>query len=72
MRLALFEFCILHHPQPRKDAQGNEVRPNSEIICDVQRVLAKDEAQASILAARKIPEANMENLQDIEIRVRPF
>ena len=46
--------------------------PKPELLVDVTRVLASDQAQASMLAARAIPEDYVERLDEIQLVVRPF
>jgi stage III sporulation protein SpoIIIAA len=69
MKLRLFEFVILLHPEV--DDEGNE-KGKTVILRDVYRVLAKDEKQVGILAARGIPIENVDDLDRVEIIVRPF
>lgn len=69
MKLKLFEYAVLLHPETDKD--GNE-DGNTLIIKDVSKVLAKDEKQVSVLAARAIPDEHIDALDRIEIVVRPF
>ena len=69
MRLRLFEYVILLHPVEKKD--GKEAS-KSLILQDIKRKLAKDEKEIGMLAAREIPEKHMDDLERIEIVVRPF
>jgi hypothetical protein len=69
MKLRLFEYVVLLHPKTDKD--GNETGKTS-ILKDVSRVLAKDDKQVGVLAAREIPNEHIENLERVEIIVRPF
>lgn len=36
------------------------------------KLIAADDAQAMILAARAIPEAYLDKLDDVQVAVRPF
>lgn len=69
MKLALFEYVILQHPETDKD--GNAVG-QTKIIKDPVRLLAKDTRQVGMLAAREIPESLLDCLERVEIIVRPF
>lgn len=69
MKLKLFEYVILLHPE---DSEGNEIEKKTLVLKEVTRVLSKDEKQVGILAARDIPTAHLDNLDRIEILVRPF
>jgi len=69
MKLRLFEYAMLLHPSVDKD--GKE-EGKTIIIKDLNRVLAKDEKQVGILAAREIPAEHIDALDRVEIIVRPF
>lgn len=66
-RGSLFEFVVLYHPRKKGKAQDK-----SEIIVDMERVIAKGEQEAVILASRLIPEEYTDKLEDVEIAIRPF
>lgn len=68
----IFEYAVIYHPKAKKDKEGNEVSQKSEILKDVERVLAASEDQVAILAGRAIPEAYLDKLEDVEIVVRSF
>lgn len=68
----LFEYAVIHHPAPKKDAAGNSDQPKSVLITDVTRKLAGSADEISMLAARSIPEEYLEKLDEVEIVVRPF
>lgn len=68
----LYEFCVIHHPKPKKDMAGNEEQAESTILTDVTRVLAATLDEVSILAARSIPKDYEKRLSEVEIVVRPF
>lgn len=69
MKLRLFEYIVLLHPETDKD--GKELG-KTKLLKDVSRLLAKDEKQVGVLAAREIPEENVDHLDRVEIVVRPF
>lgn len=68
----LFEYAVLYHPKTKKDPQGNEITKKSQLLGEVTRVLAENEQEVSILAARSIPEDHLTHLDEIEVVVRPF
>ncbi len=72
MASKLFEYAVLHHPKIVKDAQGNETQGPDEIISTPQFVLAKDDKEVAIRAARAIPDKYLTILDQVEIVVRPF
>jgi hypothetical protein len=69
MKLRLFEYAMLLHPA--LDQDGKE-KGKTEIIKSPSTVLARDDKQVGILAAREIPKEHLEELERVEIIVRPF
>lgn len=69
MKLKVFEYLVLLHPA--KDTEGKEVGKTT-FVKDLSRILAKDEKQVGMLAAREIPADLMDELDRVEIIVRPF
>jgi hypothetical protein len=67
----LFEYAVLYHPKTKK-VDGEEKREKSKVLVDVKRVLAADDKEVAILAAREIPEEYLDQLETVEIVVRPF
>ncbi len=66
--MKLYEFVALYHPKKKK----GEEKQKSELIVDIQRVLADSEDEVKILAARAIPEEYADKLDRVELAVRPF
>jgi len=64
-QVKLFQYAIILHPEKKSSDK-------SKLIVGLKDVLAKDQAQASIMAARDIPEEHLENLDRIEVLIRPF
>jgi hypothetical protein len=71
-RKNLFEYAVLFHPKQTKDASGNDTTPADEIVTPITPVLAKDDREVQIVAARGVPEKFLTVLDDIEIVVRPL
>ncbi len=70
MKLRLFQIVTLLHP---KEVEKGEEQDETKIISDgIETILAQDEHQAGLLAARKIPESEIKNISRIEVIVRPF
>lgn len=65
----IFEFAILRHPMP--DNPNDKPLP-SVLVQEPKYILAQDQQQATILAAREIPEESLDKLEEVEIAVRPF
>ena len=67
----LFEFAVLYHPQPKKE-DGIEVRAPSEVIVALETIVARDDQEVLIKASRQIPDTYLDQLDRVEIAVRPF
>jgi len=65
----LFQYAILWHPTEK---QVKEDGAKSKIIKDLSSVLAADTEIAKTLIAMDIPTEYKEQLEQIEILVRPF
>jgi hypothetical protein len=70
--MKIYEYAVIHHPIATKEQQERGEKPRSEMVVDVTRVLARDDKEASMLAARAIPEAYTDKLDRVEIALRPF
>lgn len=69
--MKLYEYAVICEPKFDKD--GEEVE-KGEIVVKPTTVLAKDDAQAQLLAGRAIPENYVNNgkLDRLVVAVRPF
>lgn len=67
----LYEYAVLLDEKRDKDG---EITEQAEVIVPVTNVLARDDAQAQMLAARAIPEQYVENgkFDRLVVVVRPF
>jgi hypothetical protein len=67
----LYEYAVVLNEKRDKD---DEVTDDSRIVVPVTTVLAKDDAQAQLLAARSIPEeyVGSKRLDRLVVVVRPF
>lgn len=67
----LFEYAVIL--QPKVDKDGEEVEAG-QIIVEPTTVLARDEGQAQMLAARAIPDEHAQGgkLDRLQVVVRPF
>ncbi len=63
--MKIFQFVAFYLPD-------EESQDKPQIIVEPKTILAKDEKQASMIAARAIPEQYIDKLDQIEIAVRPF
>lgn len=65
----LFEYAVFKDEKLDKDG---EVVEAAVVLVAPITVLAKDEKQVGIRAAKAIPETEMDNLDRIQVVVRPF
>jgi hypothetical protein len=74
--MKLFEYAILYHPIATKEDRDKGVKRPSVLIAvngqDIAHVLAEDEKEVGIRAARQIPDEYLDRLQQIEVAIRPF
>jgi hypothetical protein len=70
--MKIYEYAVIHHPIATKEQQDRGEKPRSVLIVDVTRVLARDDKEASMLAARAIPVDFTDKLDRVEIALRPF
>lgn len=71
-RRVLYQYAILHHPKPTKDAMGNDTTAATEIVTPITSALGSSDQEIQIIAARGLPEKFLSCLDDIEILVRPL
>jgi hypothetical protein len=71
-KLNLFEYCVIYHPKETKKQEEDGIILKSELIRGITQILAKDDKEVAILAAREIPEKYIESLDRVEIKIRPF
>jgi hypothetical protein len=67
--MQVYEYVVFL--QEKLDKEGNVAEPG-QIIVPPTTILASDSDQASMIAARKIPEEFMEQINRISVAVRPF
>ena len=70
--MKLYEYAVIYNPLPTKDQKERGETPKSELIVDVTRVISNNEKEASMMAARAIPETYTDRLDRVEIALRPF
>lgn len=68
----LYEYALLFHPKPMKDANGNETQAKTLLLKAPTWIVAYTPEEVSILASRSIPEDYLDQLDQVEILVRPF
>jgi hypothetical protein len=65
----LFQIVALLHPTEK---EREETGTRSTILLPVECVIARDESEARLIAARKLPQEATDKLDRVEIGVRPF
>jgi hypothetical protein len=66
--MTLFQYAILWHPTKKQIEDGEK----SKLIHPITDILAADVNQVNMLAAMSIPLEYKEQLEQIQIAVRPF
>ena len=64
----LFQYAIIWNPTEKQAKEGAK----SKLVVEPSTLLAQDQEKANIMIARLIPEAHLEELDQIQIAVRPF
>lgn len=67
--MKLYEYAVIKQALLDRD---DVVTDPAAVLVDHQYVLANDQAEATTLASRAIPEEEMGNIERIEILVRSF
>jgi hypothetical protein len=64
----LFQYAVLWHPTEKQEKEG----ANSKILKEVSTILAKDTQSVAIRASMEISPEYKDELDQIEIAIRPF
>lgn len=70
--MKLFEFAVIYMPLNTKEQIDAGQKSKPVLLVPITPVIAKDEAEANMLAARAIPESHVDKLDQLTIAVRPF
>lgn len=65
-----FEYVVIHHKEVKQE--NNVVDYASVVLIEKTSALAKDEKSLGMLIARKLPEAVLDDLDNVEILIKPF
>lgn len=68
----LFEYAILFNPIQTKEDRDNGKKPQTVLLKDVTRLLAEDQNEVTLIAAREIAPEYLGVLSQVTIAVRPF
>lgn len=65
----LFEYAVLHHTTTTVDS---EKEVETKILVEPTVKLAKDEKSLGMIIARQLPEDLLDDLDNVEILIKPF
>jgi hypothetical protein len=65
----LYQYAVLWHPTEK---QTKEEGAKSKLVVEIQTILASDSQSVMMTAAMSIPTEYKDQLDQIEIAVRPF
>lgn len=68
----IYEYAILYHPMQTKEQRDRGESRKSIILVPITPILAKDDKEVQVLAARYIPDEYLNRLDQVEVAVRPF
>ena len=68
MDTKVFQYVILWSPTEKQEEDGLK----SKLLKEVTTVLAKDEKTVALLASKQIPDEYNDQLDQVNIAVRPF
>jgi hypothetical protein len=69
---SLFEYSVLFHPKPTKEQREADESPRSVLIVPPTPLLAFDDKEVGMKAAREIPDNYADKLDCVEVVIRPF
>lgn len=62
----LFQYALVYHPKPEKDANGNVASQKSVLLSDFTRILVDGIKEATVIASRAIPVEYTDKIDRIE------
>lgn len=68
MKARLYQYAVIWHPSEKQEEDGQK----SKLVTDIHTVLVEDEQAATIAGARAIPDEYSNQLDQLEVVVRPF
>jgi hypothetical protein len=66
--MKLYEYAIIWNPTDEQKKDGKK----SKILVKPEHILAKDDNAAFMIAVRAIPENHTDDMDQIDVAVRPF
>ena len=65
----IFQYAVLWHPTEKQEKEDGA---KSKVLIEPKTILSLDQASATMAAAMSIPNEYKEQLEQIEIAIRPF
>jgi hypothetical protein len=66
--MKIFQYAAILHPTEKEKKDGKR----AELILELTTVLASNEAEAQLIAARAIPAEHADKLDRVMVALRPF
>lgn len=70
--MKLYEFAVLFNPRQTQEQKDKGESAKAKLIVDVTRILANNDQEAMMHAARAIPQEYVDKLDRVDIAIRPF
>ena len=67
--MKLYTYAVIKNERTDKDGETTEP---AKIVVTPTTILARDDAQANLMAARAIPDTELDDVDRLVIVVRPF
>lgn len=67
--MQLYQYAVIKNEKLNKDG---EIVDEASLVVPITELLARDEDQAMLLAARQIPEDELTNIDRLVVALRPF
>jgi hypothetical protein len=67
--MPLFEYCVIKDEKRDKE---DHVVDEAKVLVEITAILAKSDKEVAMRAAKAIPDEEMENIDRIQVLVRPF
>jgi hypothetical protein len=68
MKQQLFQYAVIWHPTKEQHEAGKK----SKLLVEPKTILSQSKDSAFVLASREIPEQYLDELDQVEVVLRPF
>ncbi len=66
--MKLYQFAAIWNPNEEQKKNGER----SKLIIEPKTIIAPDDKSAALIAGRDIPEAFLNQLEQVDLAIRPF